>query len=158
SFHWENVPKPLQVVHRQVKLLVDYLDWSSAPEWQQARLDQFLREDRERGFTLTTAPLLRLAVITLAEDSRYVVFSVHHVLLDGWSSDIIYKEAAILYEANCRGDGAVLPVTRPYGDYIAWLQQQDLSKAEVFWRRRLEGYKDTKSIGMGLSTGRHAHD
>jgi hypothetical protein len=156
SFHWNNVDKPLQVVFQDVRLPVEYLDWSGLPATEQAqRRDAFLIRDRERGFELSQAPLLRLTVIDQGGGARYIVFSVHHLLLDGWSSDLIYKEAAACYEAYCRNDVLDLPPSRPYGDYIAWLQQQDLSAAEAYWRKRLNACQGAPSLGIGLPPGSH---
>jgi amino acid adenylation domain-containing protein/non-ribosomal peptide synthase protein (TIGR01720 family) len=154
SFHWENLDKPLQVVHRDARLPVQYLDWSGhSAVGQEQGLEAFLKADRERGFELSRAPLLRLTVIALADGARYVVFSVHHLLLDGWSSDLVYREAAAMYEAYCRGEQLELPRCRPYGDYIAWLQQQDLSAAESFWRTMLKGYAGPSAPGVGPAPG-----
>lgn len=154
SFHWNKVVKPLQVVHRKVRLPVEYLDWSDLPEDEtEQRLETFLKQDRERGFELSEAPLLRMSVLRLSDSSRFIVFSLHHLLLDGWSSSLVYKEAQALYEAYCRGESLRLPACRPYGDYIAWLQQQDLAAAETFWRRRLQGYRGAPQLGIGLPSG-----
>jgi amino acid adenylation domain-containing protein/non-ribosomal peptide synthase protein (TIGR01720 family) len=159
SFHWEGLDKPLQVVNRNVKLPLEYLDWSGlSAAGQEQRLEAFLKADRERGFELSQAPLLRLTLIALTEGALYVVLSLHHLLLDGWSTDLVFKEAAALFEAYGRGEEADLPPCRPYGDYIAWLQRQDLSKAEVYWRKRLEEYKGAPPLGAGLAPPRNAHE
>src|SRR5262245_6742971 len=149
SFRWQDLDKPLQVVHRSVRLPVEHIDWSDQPIATAERdLDAFLRADRARGFDLSEAPLLRLAVIALSDGTRYIVLSAHHLLLDGWSSDLVYNEAAELYAAGCRGERATFPESRPFGDYIAWLQQQDLSAAEPFWRQRLAGYAGEPPAGV----------
>ena len=158
SFYWEDLDKPLQVVYRDVKLAVEYLDWSLLPAaGQEERLEALLKADRERGFELSAPPLLRLTVVALGDDSRYIVFSMHHLLLDGWSSNVVYKEAAALYEASCRGEQLDLPPCRPYGDYIEWLQQQDLSKAEAYWRDLLAGYKGPPPLGVGRPQASYSH-
>jgi amino acid adenylation domain-containing protein/non-ribosomal peptide synthase protein (TIGR01720 family) len=156
SFHWNDVDKPLQVVFENVQVPIEYLDWSGLPATEQVQhRDAFLIRDRERGFELSRAPLMRLTVIDQGRGARYVVFSLHHLLLDGWSSDLIYKEAAAFYEAYCRNERLDLPRPRPYGDYIAWLQQQDLSAAESYWRKRLTGCAGAPSLGIGVSPGPH---
>ena len=150
SFHWEDLEKPVQVVHRHVKLAVEYLDWSaSAPAQQEEGLEALLKGDRERGFELSAAPLMRLILVDLGGDVRYVVFSLHHLLLDGWSSNVVYREAAALYETFCRGEELELPPCRPYGDYIGWLQRQDMAKAEAYWRDTLKGYEGPPPLGVG---------
>jgi hypothetical protein len=155
SFEWEEVDKPLQVVHRQVKLAIDRHHWSALPAAEQAeRLEAYLQADRDRGFELSEPPLIRLALIQVAEQAYYFVFSLHHLLLDGWSSYLITTEASAFYEASCQGRSLELAPGRPYGDYIAWLQQQDVSKAEGFWRRVLAGYKGPPRLWTSRTTGR----
>ncbi len=141
AFVWEGVKEPLQIVRKTVELpwLID--DWQElSAEKQQSALTEFLRSEREKGFQLNQAPLMRLALIRLHPDSYQLVWSRHHLLLDGWSMANIFKEVLQFYEANCQGQVLSLPRVRPYRDYIAWLQQQDLSKAEAFWRDYLAGF------------------
>ena len=141
-------------MYRSVRLPVEYLDWTLlAADVRQHRLDEFLASDRKRGFELSEAPLMRLTVVAQADGSRFIVFSLHHLLLDGWSSSLIYKGAGALYEAYCRSEVLQLPPCRPYGDYIAWLQQQDLSAAEAYWRKRMGGYQGAPLLGIGLPPG-----
>ena len=141
SFHWQGLNKPLQVVHPQAALTIHRQDWRnfSAPE-QEERLADYLAQDREAGFDLAKAPLMHLATIQTAEREHLVVWSFHHILLDGWSAQLVLRDFNNLYEAACSGRSLALESTRPYRDYIVWLQAQDLSKAEFFWRRRLEGF------------------
>ncbi len=141
SFHWDDIEKPLQVVHRQVKLPFEWQDWRRlyAAE-QEERFDAYLKADRVRGFKLQEAPLMRLALLQLTEESFYVVWSFHHILLDGWCLQLIIKEHSVFYEAACLGQDVRLEPVRPYRDYITWLQQRDLSAAEAFWRRTLLGF------------------
>ena len=155
SFHWMELEKPVQVVHRQVKLPFQRQDWLhfSSGE-QQDRLRAFLKADRERGFDLSEAPLIRLVVIRLSPAAWQLVLSFHHVLLDGWSVAIVFREASALYQAYCRGEDARLEPPRPFEDYIAWLQEQDFSGAEPFWRRILQGYKGPAPISVDRAAGR----
>jgi hypothetical protein len=154
AFHWEELEKPLQVVHRRVSLPLEQQDWRglSAVE-QQQRLAEYQKADRTRGFDLTQAPLLRLALFQVAEDSYHFVWSYHHLLLDGWSLPLILKEVLAFYEAFSRGRDLRLERSRPYRDYIAWLQQQDMSQAETFWRQRLQGFTAPTMLGVEQVNG-----
>jgi amino acid adenylation domain-containing protein len=140
SFHWENLDKPLQVVHRKVKLPLEQLDWRGLPPAEQeAKLEAYLQENRQRGFALTQAPLLRLALIRLGEEEYKYIWSHHHILWDGWSGPLVIKEFLAFYEAIRKGQNLRLKPPRPFRDYILWLQKQDLAKAEAFWRKTLQG-------------------
>src|ERR1041384_376049 len=61
SYHWQEIEKPLQVVHKQIKLPLMQADWRALPaQEQQARLEAYLAADRAQGFKLAQPPLLRL--------------------------------------------------------------------------------------------------
>src|SRR5690349_7506785 len=103
-------------------------------------IEQFLRTDYRRGFDLTTAPLMRLTLIRLDDDLHQFVWSYHHIVTDGWSGPLIFKEVFTFYRAHCERREVSLAPSRPYGDYIAWLQEQDPARAELFWRQMLKGF------------------
>ncbi len=154
SFHWEELDEPLQVVHQSAELPFHSRDWRALPGADQdERLEAFLREDRARGFELDQAPLLRLTLIRTAEQRYYFVWSNHHLLLDGWSQAIVMKEVLACYQACCRGEPARLAPSRPYGDYIVWLQAQDLAAAEAFWRHYLRGFAAPTALRVTRSHG-----
>lgn len=140
SFYWENLDKPVQVVHHQVKVPLKQYDWRGIePAFQQEQLEAFLESDRKQGFDLSQESLIRLTLIRLSDDSYQFVWSKHHLILDGWSTALVLKDVVQRYEVLCQGQNVPDTPSRPYGDYIAWLQQQDLSKAEMFWRQVLSG-------------------
>jgi amino acid adenylation domain-containing protein len=155
SFHWKQLDKPVQVVHRSVRLPFELQDWSSLdPGTQLDRLKTFLKADRDRGFDLSAPPLFRVVAIRLGPAMWQLVISFHHVLLDGWSVSIVFREAATIYESYWRGQEPSLEPARPYEDYIAWLQQQDFHQAEVFWRRTLDGYHGSPPISGDRAPGK----
>lgn len=140
SFYWEEIDKPLQVVHRQVKVPLEQHDWRGVdPLEQDKRIKSFLVSDRASGFDFSQAPLMRLTALRLADDSYQIVWSKHHLILDGWSAPLVLEEVFQLYEALCQRQDVSLAPCCPFKNYIAWLRKQDLSKAEVFWRQALSG-------------------
>ncbi|HEY4455076.1 MAG TPA: amino acid adenylation domain-containing protein [Pseudonocardiaceae bacterium] len=138
SFHWDRLDRPLQVVHRSVRARVDIFDWRAFDEHdQQARIAEFLAADRERGFPLTPAPLVRLTLLWLDDDVWELVWTHHHLLLDGWSMPLVVRELFGGYEALAAGEPVATAPATSYRDYIAWLADQDPAHAEAFWRGRL---------------------
>ena len=143
SFHWDELDKPLQVVHTNINLPWEQHNWLDlTSDEQEKQLEAFLESDRQQGFNLNQAPLMRFTLIQVAEDTFQFIWSHHHLLLDGWCLSIIFKEVFAFYEAFSQGQNLHLGNLRPYRDYIAWLQQQDLSEAETFWRQNLGGFVD----------------
>jgi amino acid adenylation domain-containing protein len=147
AFHWENRDKPFQVVYRQVNMPWEYKDWRKfSSDEQQTLLENFLEAERKQGFDLKKPPLMRLNLLQLAEEKYQLVWTQHHLILDGWSSGLIIKEVFERYNALHQGQDLSLPVSRPYGDYIAWLKQQDLSTAKKFWQNWLKGFTAPTSL------------
>src|SRR5829696_1421980 len=141
SFIWEELDEPLQLIHKSVRVPLEQHDWRALPDDEQAeRWEAFLRTERQRGFNLSTPPLMRLALVRLTRDSYRFVWTHHHLLLDGWSGALLLREVFDTYEALRRGEQMRVEPRRPFRDYIAWLDRQDLSKAEAFWRENLKQF------------------
>ena len=144
-FVWENSKKPLQVVRKKVSLPWNNYDWRnlSAVE-QEEKFKTFLQVDIDKGFELDKAPLMRNTLIQLTDRTYKFIWSSHHLLTDGWCLPVILKEVSHFYEAfnkeKNKGKDLYLTSTRPYKDYINWLQKQDFSTAERFWKRTLQGF------------------
>ncbi|HEX8282851.1 MAG TPA: amino acid adenylation domain-containing protein [Pyrinomonadaceae bacterium] len=157
GFVWEGMDEPVQVVYRGVRLPIRQEDWRglSADE-QGARLAEHLRVERRSGFDLTQAPLMRLDLFRLADDAYRLIWSHHHLLMDGWCNTLILREVFTLYEAYARGREVELEPSRPFRDYIAWLQGQDLSRATEFWRETLEGFETPTPLAVEQLTGGRA--
>jgi amino acid adenylation domain-containing protein len=152
GFIWENIDKPVQVVHRQVKLQIQQYDWrgQSTPE-QEAQLQAYLQADRRHGFELSEPPLMRLALIKISEDTYQFIWSAYHLVLDAWCLNILLQEFWFIYKALSQGQGVDLKPSRPYRDYIAWLKQQNLSEAEMFWRQVLQSFRLPTPMPMDWS-------
>jgi amino acid adenylation domain-containing protein/non-ribosomal peptide synthase protein (TIGR01720 family) len=134
---WDAGAVPLQVVHRDVRLPVTQLDWSDVDA--DAALAEFQAADRAAGLDLAAAPLLRVALARLGADSVRVVWTFHHVLLDGWSVFAVLTDVFTAYAALAAGTEPVLPARRPFRDYLGWLAGRDPAEAEGYWRQALAG-------------------
>ncbi|GAX45459.1 amino acid adenylation domain-containing protein [Tolypothrix sp. NIES-4075] len=141
GFVWKNEQQPLQVVYRQVKIPVKIHDWRDlSTQQQQQQLQIFLQSQQQQGLQLSQAPLMRLNLIQLGADKYQFVWSSHHILLDGWSLPLVFQDLLQSYQAICQSEKLPETPTRNYRDYIAWLQKQDLTLAEEFWREKLKGF------------------
>ncbi|HJY05902.1 MAG TPA: amino acid adenylation domain-containing protein [Bryobacteraceae bacterium] len=139
SFFFDDLAKPLQVVHRRVQVPVVSEDWTAVPTDERKRkLEAYLHADAARGFTISEAPLVRLACFT-TPNATDVVLTFHHAILDGWSLQLLMRDLNTAYDAQYWGHAPHLPFRRPYTDYIGWLQSLNLSAAEKYWRTRLKG-------------------
>ena len=157
-FVWKNRKQSVQVVRKKVNLPWSNLDWRMFPQQEQKiRLNSFLDSDRKQGFELDKAPLMRFALIRVADETYEFVWSFHHLLVDGWSWPIIFKELFALYESIQNGQQLYLASSRPFRDYINWLQQQDLAGAKAFWQQNLEGFTAPTPLIVERSIGQSSH-
>ena len=162
-FVWQDLDEPLQVVRQQVELPWEQRDWRklSSVE-QQEQLESFLRADREQGFELSRAPLVRLTLIQTAESTYQFIWTYHHLLLDGWSQALVLDQVFALYEAfHLKQEPAsglskdlLLEPPRPYRDYIAWLQRQSLPRSKAFWQQVLQGFTTPTPVFTHQASGR----
>lgn len=159
SFDWEAAREPVQIVHHHVEVLTEALDWCDNSEEEVGRrLNEFLASDRERGFVLSEAPLMRLTLIKLSDECHRLVWTHHHLLLDGWSMPIILKEVFGFYDALISGRDLPLENAQPYKDYVEWSAAQDLAEAERFWRARVGDFNaPTPLPGAHKVSNSHAY-
>jgi natural product biosynthesis luciferase-like monooxygenase protein/amino acid adenylation domain-containing protein/non-ribosomal peptide synthase protein (TIGR01720 family) len=141
SFIHEGLSEPLQVVHAKAELPWTEHDLRGLPaEAQRERIALLVREDRARGFTLSPAPLARMQVVRVDEAEYRFLWSHHHLVMDGWGVGLMLQQVFASYAAHTSGREPSLPRPAAWRDYMAWLQRQDLSRAEAFWRAELAGF------------------
>lgn len=138
SFVWRSIKQPMQAVHSSVTLPYALLDWSSLSEQEQSKaLDEYIRSIRAEGFRLNRAPLLRITVARLSENSWQFIWAHHHLLLDGWSQSLLLKEVFSCYESEFSGKYSDMPEVMHFGDFIQWLRKQDKTRARSYWQGTL---------------------
>lgn len=142
AFIYEKLHKPRQVVLKQRNIDLHLQDISSLGELEkQLYLENFKREDRERGFDLAKDPLLRAALIKTAEDLYRLVLSFHHTILDGWCIGIILNNLLQAYRSLQNGEPLATEPAVPYENYITWLSKQNKEESLRYWQKYLEGYE-----------------
>ena len=107
-----------------------------------AQADKLCRQAATQPFDLTQGPLVRAALIRLADEEHLFLLTCHHIVSDGWSTGILLRELGALYGALRRGDADPLPpLTLQYPDYAAWqrryLTPERLAAQAQYWRETL---------------------
>src|SRR5579875_1829517 len=147
AFAWKKVTKPMQVVGLNVHPQWHEEDWRPlSADIQDRRRKDLLENDRAQGFKVEKAPLMRFYLIRLADETFRLVWTMHHLLGDGWCTSLVLSEVLERYEGLMEGREVKGRERRPYREYIEWLQRQDLGKAEEFWREALQGYREPVRI------------
>ncbi|MGI5506274.1 amino acid adenylation domain-containing protein [Lentzea sp. CA-135723] len=142
SVRWQDVTEPVQVVHASATLPIRHEDLRAlTPAEQDAELARRWDEIRAGEVELGTAPLLRVHLVQLTGDAVQLYWSVHHMMVDGWSFAGVLSDVFTEYAI---GTGHSTPDARvrrrPYRDHVGWLAGRDPAEAEEYWRRVMAGF------------------
>ncbi|MFD0772072.1 non-ribosomal peptide synthase/polyketide synthase [Bacillus sp. CGMCC 1.60114] len=148
-FVWDEIEEPLQVVYENIPFKVNKEDWRTmTTEEIEEERKVFLALDRKQAFLFEEAPLMRVTVIQEGEEEYRIVWTHHHILLDGWSLPLVFNELLTFYQKRMNGEAVNLPKSSPYKKYIQWLREQDKEQAEQFWREKLKGFTAPTLLGL----------
>lgn len=128
---------PMQIVHRQARMPVDILDWRARGERALDEFEHWLTADRARGFDLTSPPLMRVTMIRITDDAWRLVWTRHHLLLDGWSTARFFADVLRDYMEPPRPQPFAAPARARYRDFISWLATRNAAAERAFWLQRL---------------------
>ncbi|MFZ1431118.1 MAG: condensation domain-containing protein, partial [Geminicoccaceae bacterium] len=146
GFIWEGAADPFQFVLRHAELPVREIDWRHLAVTP-AMLAELAAGEQTRGFDLKRPPLMRLLLVRLAGGRCRMIWTYHHVLIDGWSTSQLVGDVLRHY----RGEASE-PAGR-YRDYIDWLQRQDAEATRQFWCRRLAALEEPTSLASAMPPG-----
>ena len=153
----KNVPQPLQLVLADRPLAVAFEDIRGLPSDQRRlHFEAEAARDRERPFDLERGPLLRFALYRCERRAYYFILSFHHIVMDGWSFEVIQREFLMAYEARLYGRPLSLPPATPFSRYVKWLKARPRHVSLSYWERTLVGYE--KPAGVPTAPGRPAPD
>jgi len=135
---------PVQVIHPDVSCVVPVTDLTGFSEAEREdRLQALIRERARQPFDLSAAPLFRTSLVRMAVEQYVFVLVVHHMISDGWSVGIFFRESGELYRTICAGQSASLSdLPLQYGDYACW-QRKELTTDSLegefsYWQQKLE--------------------
>lgn len=103
-------------------------------------LDSYKQKTIEQGFELEqfvdhakVKPLWRVDFVQTHDDQVQCIFTIHHILMDGWSTGVLLSDLFALYK-----DHTVAPVKGEFADYLSWIQNQDSQQSNQYWQRYLQ--------------------
>ena len=151
SVHWRNVKQPASVVLKSVRATVRHLDWRDQDLTDQSSIDaaltQFLDDDLESGLPIEQAPVSRMTLIQTHSQSHELIWTCHHLLLDGWSGALVLDEVFARYDALVLNKPFTARPSPRFADYLKWLNARDVVQAERYWTGLLAGFKVLPKLG-----------
>lgn len=147
----------VQVIHPNVTVRLPVVNLLSIPEAErQAQVEQLTRQIAQKPFDLATGPLLRVILLQTSLQEHFLLFTIHHIAVDGWSVGIFFHEFSTLYAAFSKGKpflrdathnllpqrGTPLPeLPIQYADFAYWqnhwLQEEVIEKHLSYWKQQL---------------------
>ncbi|MHC0068973.1 condensation domain-containing protein, partial [Nostoc sp. UIC 10890] len=137
--------QPVQVVNPYTTLALSVIDLREfSSEDQDAEIQLQTTSQIEQPFDLATGPLFRVKLLRLGEETYLLLMTIHHIVIDGWSYDILFGEMIAFYEAFSANKPSFLPtLTIQYADFAVWqrewLQGEVLKSQLSYWKQQLKG-------------------
>ena len=154
-FIYEKVKAPIQVVlkERTTKIYYEDISHLGGEEQKNEYIKKFRKRDRERGCDLSKDLLMRIALFQWGENQVRLIWSFHHILMDAWCLEILYKELVHIYASLKKGEPLQLEPVIPYKNYIQWLELQDKEEGLRYWQEYLYGY-ESPAVVPGFNNNR----
>ncbi len=137
--------RPVQVIAPLLRLALPIVDLRDLPEAErETEIQRLATNEAQRPFDLAVGPLVRATVLRLGENEHVGLLTMHHIVSDGWSTGILIREMAVLYDAFCSGKPPSLPeLPVQYADFAhwqqGWLQGEVLETQLTYWKQQLLG-------------------
>jgi amino acid adenylation domain-containing protein len=135
--------QPVQMISPAEAMSLPVVDLSELVEAERdAEVRRWTTTEAQRRYSLSSGPLMRVVLLRLGGDDHVLLFTMHHIISDGWSMGVIVREVTALYEAYRKGHPSpLLELTIQYADYAVWqrewLQGDVLEKQLAYWKSRL---------------------
>jgi amino acid adenylation domain-containing protein len=137
--------QPIQVITPSLSVTLPIVSLEELPEVErEAEVQRRITNEAQQPFNLTEVPLLRATLLRLSQVEHILIFTMHHIVSDGWSMGILIKEVTILYQAFCNQQAsplAKLPIQ--YADFAVWQREwlagERLNTQLAYWRQHLGG-------------------
>jgi amino acid adenylation domain-containing protein/non-ribosomal peptide synthase protein (TIGR01720 family) len=145
------INQPVQIVLTNPKVDFRYLDLSNhSIDIQKSRIFDLNQSDLEEGFDIDHGPLIRLHLIKLNDNEYYRIWSNHHLLLDGWSTQIVLREFDQIYFDLLQQRPLNMPNLPLFSEYIDWYQKLPIKNSQKYWKEYLSGYNYSISFPGNL--------
>jgi amino acid adenylation domain-containing protein len=135
--------RPIQAIASSLKVKVRLIELGELDErTREVEADRLVSRESQRPFDLVNGPLLRTSVLRLAQEECILLIVLHHIISDGWSLAVLFRELAVLYDAFRQEKPSPLPeLDIQYADYAVWqrkLQTEVIQSQLSYWKKQLD--------------------
>ncbi|SON51842.1 condensation domain-containing protein [Vibrio tapetis] len=143
--YFSGLKKPHQVVFKPSNSVVP---WSfSDINDEKFNIHDYAEQEKAKGFDLENAPLFRVNIVRVSSDKLYMLVTVHHVIIDGWSFGVLAKELGEAYVRLSSQDSGALPFAPSLAHHIKRVSLLEQEESAWFWKDKLKGYDVGKAMG-----------
>ena len=137
--------KPVQVISPSLTLSITRVNlYDLSLDELEAEIQQIATEEARKPFDLAKGPLFRATLLCMEDEEHILLLTMHHIISDGWSLGVLYRELSVLYENFSAGKSSQLPdIPIQYADYAMWeqkrLKKKFLESQYTYWEKQLSG-------------------
>ncbi|MCK4258178.1 MAG: amino acid adenylation domain-containing protein, partial [Halanaerobiales bacterium] len=143
KFVWQKVKNPVQIVLPEIEAEFSFHNIADMDAPEQAQyLENFKKEDLANRFDFNSDRLNRLTLLKLSPEKYLICWSLHHILLDGWSLPIVLGDLFKAYQALVNDTPLLPEPVAQFGSYLDWLKTRPVKKAETFWKQYLQDFTE----------------
>jgi amino acid adenylation domain-containing protein len=140
GFYPDDFRIPVQCVYRDVNIPIEMIDlWGKEVGEQQRLIVEYASGQRQQGFDVREAPLMRIGLLRLDADRYRMIWTYHHILLDGWSLPVLIEELLDVYTGLAADGVPAMVEDDRYEDYIRYIEGSEKEREEAYWREYLRG-------------------
>ncbi|RAP29427.1 Bacitracin synthetase 3 (BA3) [Brevibacillus laterosporus] len=142
AFVYQNLQRARQVVFKERRMNVYFENITRfADDEQKEYIETYKNSGKEQGFDLAKDVLMKAAIFQTGDKSYQFVWALHHIIIDGWGLGILIHKLLGYYAVLRANESIPREATKPYSEYIKWLEKQNKEEALKYWNNYLEGYE-----------------
>ena len=143
AFLYEGYEKPIQVTLKDRAIDFKFIDATTESKRETINKQQEL--DRNKPFDIMKDVLMRMTIIKTHKDQYVMIWSHHHIIMDGWCLGIIFNEFREIYRQLKRSGHFELKPVPQYVEYIKWLEKRNSNSSETYWKNYLKNFNRVTS-------------
>ncbi|NOQ27975.1 MAG: amino acid adenylation domain-containing protein, partial [Bacteroidales bacterium] len=143
----KDVEIPIQIVLKNRECEFNYEDIRHLKsEEKEEYISNYKNKDKKRGFILDHDVLMRVSLLQINDKEYELIWSNHHIVMDGWCISIINNDFFEIYNGLLNNRTLKLNSVTPYKEYVKWLDGIDKNTSLKYWENYLSGYEEQASL------------